>query len=199
MRTGIEKVVPEGIVTTDGRLHELDVICYATGFRHNDFLWPMHITGRDGTVLREQWGHEPAAYLGITVPNFPNLFCIYGPGTNLAHGASLIFQSECQVRYILSCLHEVLAEGHEAMEPKPEVHDEYMDLYQSEISQMVWVPLGGEALALQEPRRQGLHPLAVAHPDLLGLDPRRRARRLRLHLNGAPRPGPRRRCRAVPR
>ena len=138
VRTGIDRVVPEGIVTSDGRLHELDVICYATGFRHNDFLWPMHVTGRDGTVLREQWGHEPAAYLGITVPNFPNLFCIYGPGTNLAHGASLIFQSECQVNYILSCLHEVLAGGHEAMEPRQEVHDEYMDLYQSEISQMVW-------------------------------------------------------------
>ena len=48
-----------------------DVICYATGFRHNDFLWPMHIAGRDGRVLREQWGDEPTAYLGITVPNFP--------------------------------------------------------------------------------------------------------------------------------
>ena len=55
--------------------------------------------GKGGVTLREQWGDEPTAYLGITVPNFPNLFCLYGPGTNLAHGASLIFQSECQVNY----------------------------------------------------------------------------------------------------
>ena len=50
------------------------------------------------------WGERPAAYLGITVPGFPNLFCMYGPGTNLAHGGSLIFHSECQMRYITRCL-----------------------------------------------------------------------------------------------
>jgi 4-hydroxyacetophenone monooxygenase len=138
VRTGIEKVVPEGIVTVDGTLHELDVICYATGFRHNDFLWPMAITGKGGRTLREQWGDEPTAYLGITVPNFPNLFCLYGPGTNLAHGASLIFQSECQVNYVMSAIHEVLATGHRALEPRQEVHDAYSNRYQDEISQMVW-------------------------------------------------------------
>jgi 4-hydroxyacetophenone monooxygenase len=138
VRTGIERIVPEGIVTTDGTLHEADVICYATGFRHNDFLWPLHVVGRGGVTLREQWGDEPTAYLGITVPNFPNLFCLYGPGTNLAHGASLIFQSECQVNYALSAIHEVLATGHKALEPRPEVHDTYSETYQSEISQMVW-------------------------------------------------------------
>ena len=138
IRTGIERIVPEGLVTTDGTLHEADIICYATGFRHNDFLWPMEITGRDGVTLRERWGDEPKAYLGITVPDFPNLFCIYGPGTNLAHGASLIFQSECQVNYILSAIHEVLASGHHALEPRQEVHDAYANRYQDEISQMVW-------------------------------------------------------------
>ena len=138
VRTGIERIVPEGIVTTDGTLHEADIICYATGFRHNDFLWPMEITGRDGVRLRDQWGDEPTAYLGITVPNFPNLFCLYGPGTNLAHGASLIFQSECQANYILSAIHEVLATGHRALEPKADVADTYAHHYQDEISQMVW-------------------------------------------------------------
>jgi 4-hydroxyacetophenone monooxygenase len=138
VRTGIERVVPEGIVTVDGVLHPADVICYATGFRHNDYLWPMHITGRDGRVLREQWGHEPTAYLGITVPGFPNLFCLYGPGTNLAHGGSLIFQSECQVNYIMESLRLLLTGGHRTMEPRLEVHDEYRARYEGEISQMVW-------------------------------------------------------------
>ena len=138
IRTGIERIVPEGIVTVDGVLHEADVICYATGFRHNDFLWPMTITGRGGVTLREQWGEEPEALLGISVPNFPNLFCIYGPGTNLAHGASLIFQSECQVNYILSAIHELLAGGHRAMEPTAEAFGAYSERYQSEIAQMVW-------------------------------------------------------------
>jgi 4-hydroxyacetophenone monooxygenase len=138
VRTGIERVVADGIVTDDGVHHPADVICYATGFRHNDYLWPMNIVGRDGRVLREQWGIEPTAYLGITVPNFPNLFCLYGPGTNLAHGASLIFQSECQVDYVMNALRELLTSGSRTLEPRPEVQDEYADRYQSEISQMVW-------------------------------------------------------------
>ena len=62
---------------------------------------------------------SPTAYLGITVPNFPNLFCLYGPGTNLAHGGSLIFQSECQVDYVMQALRELLTSGHRALEPRP--------------------------------------------------------------------------------
>jgi 4-hydroxyacetophenone monooxygenase len=138
VRTGIERIVADGIVTVDGTFRPADVICYATGFRHNDFLWPMRITGRGGVVLRDQWGDEPAAYLGITVKNFPNLFCLYGPGTNLAHGASLIFQSECQVDYVMQAIRELLLSGHRSLEPRPEVHDEYRERYQSEIAQMVW-------------------------------------------------------------
>jgi 4-hydroxyacetophenone monooxygenase len=138
VRTGIERIVADGIVTVDGTFRRADVICYATGFRHNDFLWPMRITGRGGVVLRDQWGDEPTAYLGITVKNFPNLFCLYGPGTNLAHGASLIFQSECQVDYVMQAIRELLLSGHRSLEPRHEVHDEYRERYQSEIAQMVW-------------------------------------------------------------
>jgi 4-hydroxyacetophenone monooxygenase len=138
VRTPIERIVEAGVVTVDGSFHPADVICYATGFRHNDYLWPMTITGRGGQSLREQWGEEPTAYLGITVPNFPNLFCLYGPGTNLAHGASLIFQSECQVHYVMSALRELLTSGKRTVEPRQEVHDAYSRRYQDEIAQMVW-------------------------------------------------------------
>ncbi len=138
VRTGIERIVPEGIITDDGELHEADVICYATGFRHSEFLAPIQFLGRGGVSLHEQWNTEPTAYLGITMPNFPNLFCLYGPGTNLAHGASLIFQSECQVNYVMSAIHQVLTHDATAIEVRSEVHDRYADHYQSEISQMVW-------------------------------------------------------------
>ena len=71
----------------------------------------MEVTGRDGISLREQWGDEPTAYLGVTVPNFPNFFCLYGPGTNLAHSASLFFHSEYQMRIHDGRDHEVLKRG----------------------------------------------------------------------------------------
>lgn len=138
IRTGIERIEPNGVVTADGTLHEADVIVYATGFRHNDFLWPLAITGRGGVALREQWGHEPTAYLGITVPNFPNLFCLYGPGTNLAQGASLIFQSENQVHYVMEAIRHTLTAGHRTIEVRRDVHDRYVEHYTAEIAKSVW-------------------------------------------------------------
>ena len=80
VRTTIASIVPDGVVTVDGTHKPADIICFATGFRHNDFLASMEVTGRAGVSLREQWGDEPTAYLGITMENFPNLFCVYGAG-----------------------------------------------------------------------------------------------------------------------
>ena len=138
VRTGIGRLVENGVVTVDGTLREADIICYATGFRHNDFLAPMEVTGRHGVSLREQWGDEPTAYLGITVPNFPNLFCMYGPGTNLAHSASLFFHSEYQTSYAMEAMRAVLASGMRAIEVREDVHDAYAEWHQHEISQLVW-------------------------------------------------------------
>lgn len=134
----IDRVVAEGIITADGELHEFDVIIYATGFHANRYLWPMEIVGRDAAVLGEQWGDEPTAYLGITIPNFPNLFCVYGPGTNLAHGGSLFFHSECQVRYIMECLEMLLVSEKRSIECTTLAHDEYNDRLQAELETMIW-------------------------------------------------------------
>ena len=98
----------------------------------------MDVTGRNGVSVRDQWGDEPTAYLGIAIPNFPNLFCMYGPGTNLAHGASLFFHSECQIHYALDCIHRVLTSGARTIEVRKDVHDEYVERYRREIDQLVW-------------------------------------------------------------
>jgi len=138
VRTGIDRIVPEGVVTSDGTLHEVDIICYATGFRHNEFLAPMEIVGRGGVSIRDQFGEEPSAYLGITIPHFPNLLCMYGPGTNLAHGAGLFFHSDFQVRYSMDAIHRVLASGARSIEVREGAHADYVERHQSEISQLVW-------------------------------------------------------------
>ena len=138
VREGIDHIDARGVVTASGERYDVDIIVYATGFQANKFLWPMDIIGRDGVVLSEQWGDEPKAYLGITVPNFPNLFCMYGPGTNLAHGGSLIFHSECQIRYIAGCIKALVEGEHRSMEPRPEVHDAYYERTQRELEGLVW-------------------------------------------------------------
>jgi 4-hydroxyacetophenone monooxygenase len=140
---GIVEVTPTGVVTRagDGTTtgHPADVLVLATGFNANRYLWPMRIVGRGGAVLSEQWGDDPTAHLGITVPNFPNLFCLYGPGTNLASGGSLIFHSECEIRYIMGCLRTLLATpGATAIEVTAEAHDDYNERLQAELDTMVW-------------------------------------------------------------
>lgn len=138
VRDGIDHVDTDGITTIDGVHRHHDVIVYATGFEANRFLAPMRIVGRDGIVLSEQWGDDPTAYLGITVPNFPNLFCMYGPGTNLAHGGSLIFHSECQIRYILGCLDALVGGRRSRIEPRPDVAAAYDARVQAELDGLVW-------------------------------------------------------------
>jgi 4-hydroxyacetophenone monooxygenase len=134
----IREIREDRIVCADGAEYPVDVIVYATGFQANRFLWPMEIVGRGGAVLREQWGDSPSAYLGITVPRFPNLFCLYGPGTNLAHGGSLIFHSECQVRYVMGCLEALIRGHHRSLECRQDVHDEYVARLDAELRGMVW-------------------------------------------------------------
>ncbi len=98
--TAIEAITPTGIRTADGVEHEVDVIIYGTGFKGTEFLAPMNIYGLDGRKLADVWGDAGArAYLGISVPRFPNLFMMYGPNTNVGSG-SIIYMLESQARYI---------------------------------------------------------------------------------------------------
>lgn len=96
----IERVEPEGIRTVDGRLHELDVVVLATGFRVDRFLRPIHVIGRDGVTLDEAWADRPYAYLSVSVPGFPNLFMLNGPNGPVGN-FSLIDVAEMQFDYIM--------------------------------------------------------------------------------------------------
>ena len=136
VRAGVDHLEPHAVVDSDGNRHEADVLVWATGFRVNEMLFPMTITGRDGRDLRKEWGSRPAAYLGMTVPGFPNFFLMYGPGTNLASGGSLIFHSECEIRYIVQCLQAL--DGRTAMEPRQDKHDEWYERCQRELKTLVW-------------------------------------------------------------
>lgn len=130
--------VEAGAIVAGGTRHEVDVIVLATGFRANDFLFPMEVVGRGGVSLHDAWSDRPAAYVGITVPRFPNLFLLYGPGTNLAHAGSIIFHSECQMRYVGAALATLAAQGGGAIEPTADAFDEYVTRWQDELSHTVW-------------------------------------------------------------
>ena len=97
---GIERIEPAGVRTTDGRLHELDVLVLATGFRTDAFMRPMAVTGRGGRTLAEAWADRPVAYLSISIPEFPNLFLLNGPNGPVGN-FSLIEVAELQLGYVL--------------------------------------------------------------------------------------------------
>ncbi|MET7772949.1 NAD(P)/FAD-dependent oxidoreductase [Nocardia sp. NPDC005366] len=112
VETAATEITAEGVRTADGVLHPADVIIYGTGFKGTEFLWPMEIRGRGGRRLADAWAGGAHAYYGITVPDFPNMFMVYGPNTNLGVG-SIIYMIESQSRYIRQAV-QLLAErpGH---------------------------------------------------------------------------------------
>jgi len=99
----IARVEPRGVRTRDGRLHELDVLVLATGFRVDRFLRPMEVIGRHGTLLNEVWAERPSAYLSISIPDFPNLFMLNGPNGPVGN-FSLIEVAELQFAYIMQLI-----------------------------------------------------------------------------------------------
>jgi 4-hydroxyacetophenone monooxygenase len=135
---GIREITPTGIVRADGTVEDVDVIVYGTGFTASQFLTPMTVIGRDGVDLHEHWGGEARAYLGVTVPGFPNLFCLYGPNTNIVINGSIVYFSECGVRYVVGLLGELLSGGHRSVDVRPEVHDRFNEAVDAENRRMAW-------------------------------------------------------------
>jgi 4-hydroxyacetophenone monooxygenase len=140
---GVAEVDGSQIVTTAGQRIEADIIVLATGFEAGKMLAPMHIVGRSGVSLRDRWGDDnPEAYLGTTVADYPNLFVLSGPNTGLAHGGSVMFMSECQIRYICGCIKAMLEQGLRALEVRTGVQDDYCRRVDAEHAQLVWTHPG---------------------------------------------------------
>lgn len=134
----VDRIEGPDIVTASGARYQADVILQATGFEAGKVL-SIDVRGRSGTPIHEAWaGDDPRAYLGITVPDYPNLFVMTGPNTALAHGGSLIFISECQVRYITGVLRAMLEQGLDTVEVRREVHDDYNARVDAEHAELVW-------------------------------------------------------------
>lgn len=135
----IERVVPDGIVTAEGEHIEFDVLVLATGFDVVHYLSSVDVRGAAGAVLKEVWnGDDTRAYLGLTVPGFPNLFCLYGPNAAPGHGGSYISTVECQLDYIVDLLEKTRAAGGAAVDVRPEVYTDYTQRVDDAHAEMVW-------------------------------------------------------------
>ncbi|HMJ10293.1 MAG TPA: NAD(P)/FAD-dependent oxidoreductase [Polyangiaceae bacterium] len=134
----ITAIEEHSLRTQDGVTHEVDAIIYGTGFAASDFLEPLRVVGRDGRALSEHWDGDARAYLGMTIPSFPNLFVMYGPNTNIVVNGSIIFFSECATHYIAGCLELLLRSGQRSLEVKREPHDSFNHRVDAENTRMAW-------------------------------------------------------------
>lgn len=107
----IEAIVPEGVRTKDGVLHELDVLVLATGYYANAFMRPMNVVGRDGHTLEDAWAERPSAYLSISIPGLPNFFMLNGPNGPVGN-FSLIEVAELQFGYIMGLIEQLRSGEH---------------------------------------------------------------------------------------
>jgi 4-hydroxyacetophenone monooxygenase len=134
----VESFTPSGVRSRSDAV-DADVVILCTGFEAHGFLSPMRVTGRSGIPLAQQWGTDDAtAYLGVTVPDFPNLFLLIGPNTALGHGGSMITIAELQVGYVAALVERLVRHRIGAVEVRREVADEYNRRVDAAHARMIW-------------------------------------------------------------
>lgn len=134
---GIKEITPKGIITKKGEEIELDLVVYATGYDATDGVISYPVYGKNDKPIQQVWDPFPRAYLGTSIPEFPNLFIVTGPNTGIGH-TSAIFVIEAQMHYILKSIKTVLDKKAETIEVKEEFEEEYTNMIHSEMEQTVW-------------------------------------------------------------
>lgn len=135
----VAAITPAGVRALDGTEVDVDVVVLCTGFETHKFLHPLDLRGHNGQSVQEVWGPQNAdAYLGISVPGFPNLFLVGGPGTALGHGGSYITIVESEIRYIVEALTGMAERGIGALEVRPEVYADYARRHDEAHARMIW-------------------------------------------------------------
>ncbi|WP_324193464.1 flavin-containing monooxygenase [Nocardia otitidiscaviarum] len=121
---GIDRILPDGVRTTDGAEHRLDILVLATGFDSHAYMRPMAITGLGGRTLDQVWAHGPRAFEGMMLPDFPNLFMLIGPHSPVANHP-LTAVAEAQSHRIVHWLRRWRAGEFTAVAPTPAATDRY--------------------------------------------------------------------------
>ena len=157
----IERITPEGVQTTDGKVHELDVLVLATGFDPGAFILPTQVTGEDGRDLAEFWDGAPRAHRAVALPGFPNFWLLEGP-TGPVGNLSLITISEHQIDYVIAMLDKMKADGLAAVAPREEAFAEYNAGMREAVKKTVWVTGGCTSWYMDKTGVPNLYPYEPA-------------------------------------
>jgi cation diffusion facilitator CzcD-associated flavoprotein CzcO len=135
--SGIDHVEQRGIVSADGRLHELDAIVLATGFDAHAFMRPMSLVGRNGLTVQQLWNNGPRAHLGVALPGFPNFFMLMGPHSPVGN-YSLTAIAEAQAGHILGWIQRWCDNEFDTVAPTPRATDEFNASMRRAMPGTVW-------------------------------------------------------------
>lgn len=136
--TAIERICEQGVVTSDGVTHELDVLILATGFHPFNFMRPMDLRGRNGLSIDEAWSKKVQAYRSVCLPGFPNFFLMLGPNTPIGN-YSVIAMSEVQAAYILKLIDQWRAGKLPVVEATEAAKRRFNDYLREGMKNTVWV------------------------------------------------------------
>ncbi|MDQ6811971.1 MAG: NAD(P)/FAD-dependent oxidoreductase [Actinomycetota bacterium] len=133
----IAEVTPSGIRTRDGAQRPADVLVLATGFKTHGFVAPMEILGVGARTLTAEWEPVPRAYLGMSVPGFPNMFLLYGPNTNGGTG-SVIYTIEAGMGHVIAALQELARADARRIEVSRHAAEQFDRELRFALAQTVW-------------------------------------------------------------
>lgn len=153
----IEAIEPTGVRTRDGRLHELDILILATGFKVSEFILPTRVFGANGIELSQQWGGAPRAHRAMALPHFPNFWMLEGP-TGPVGNLSLISITEVQIGYMIQLLDKMKAEKSAALVVKPEAFDRYNRAMADAIGTTTWATGGCSSWYIDKTGKPNLYP-----------------------------------------
>ncbi|WP_064120049.1 flavin-containing monooxygenase [Pseudomonas fluorescens] len=134
---GIASIDERGINTQDGQHIDVDLIVWSTGYDATDGVISYPVSGKNAVQLRDVWAQYPRAYLGTSLPDFPNLFIVTGPNTGIGH-TSALFIIESQMNYIIDCIRTLKAQGLRSIEVRPEAERTYTAMIHREMERTVW-------------------------------------------------------------
>ena len=132
----VASVTKTGVVDAEGVERPVDVLVMATGFQPANYLASLEVTGRDGRTIHEFWDGEPRAFLGITVPDFPNFYMLYGPNTN---GGEIVSNLERQAEHVVHAVKRMVRKGITALEVRDSFFERYNRWIEKKMQGTAWI------------------------------------------------------------
>lgn len=134
----IARFTRDGILSADGTERKYDLIVLATGFQTTRYLYPVRYEGRNGRTLEEAWKKDgPRAYLGMTLPDYPNFFMLYGPNSQPRTIGHYTW-AEVWANYVSSLIVAMIEGNHKTLECRPDLFASYNEQLDRELEKIIW-------------------------------------------------------------